>query len=249
MTTRKGDWIQTFTGISFWPLDPRPDEILIQDIAHALSMQCRFTGHVKYFYSVAEHSVHVSRVCLPEDALWGLLHDASEAYLADVAGPLKRFMPEYVEAEANLQRAFARRFDLSEDEPESVRIADQRVLAAEVRDLLSPMPYKLESTPPADLRINPPWSPQEAKDRFMTRFNELITQRNMKKAQSNPELADSMRMDWLEAHGSSLGYDFFAGLQGKPAWYTSGKGAKYKRPRYLTAREAIDAAMREVIDE
>jgi len=57
---RNGDWIQTFSGLQFWPLDPRPDEINIEDIAHALSLQCRFGGHCNRFYSVADHSIHVS---------------------------------------------------------------------------------------------------------------------------------------------------------------------------------------------
>src|SRR5271165_7548492 len=88
---RKGDWIQTYTGRVMYPLDPRPEEINIIDIAHALSNLCRFTGHVRTFYSVAEHSVRVSQHCDPKDALWGLLHDASEAYLADMSRPMKRY--------------------------------------------------------------------------------------------------------------------------------------------------------------
>src|SRR5690606_5290032 len=81
---RLGDWMQTFTGRAVYPLDLRPDDIDIQDIAHALSMQCRYAGHTRQFYSVAEHSVHVARWCRqygPAAALEGLLHDATEAYL------------------------------------------------------------------------------------------------------------------------------------------------------------------------
>ena len=70
-------FIGTFSGLRFWPLDPNPEKILIDDIAHALAHQCRFGGHASRFYSVAEHSVHVSRLCLPEHALWGLLHDVA----------------------------------------------------------------------------------------------------------------------------------------------------------------------------
>ena len=81
---RNGSWLQTYTGIQFWPLDPRPEEIDIQDIAHALSLLCRFNGHCQRFYSVAEHSVHVSTILAPEFGLWGLLHDAAEAYLSDI---------------------------------------------------------------------------------------------------------------------------------------------------------------------
>src|ERR1017187_3148745 len=78
MDSRDG-FISLFSGMRFWPLDPNPEKILIADIAHALAHQCRFGGHASKFYSVAEHSVHISQLCLPEHALWGLLHDASEA--------------------------------------------------------------------------------------------------------------------------------------------------------------------------
>ena len=81
---RKGDWMQTHSGIQFWPLDPRPEDILIEDIAHALSNQCRFAGHCCFHYSVAQHSVLVSENVPAQDAMWGLLHDAGEAYLVDL---------------------------------------------------------------------------------------------------------------------------------------------------------------------
>ena len=87
-------FIGTFSGLRFWPLAPNLEKILVEDIAHALAHQCRFGGHASRFYSVAEHSVHVSQLCLPEHALWGLLHDASEAYLVDLPRPLK-LLPEF----------------------------------------------------------------------------------------------------------------------------------------------------------
>src|ERR1019366_10480236 len=123
-------FIGTFSGLRFWPLGPNPAKILIEDVAHALAHQCRFSGHASKFYSVAEHSVHVSRLCLPEHALWGLLHDASEAYLVDLPRPLK-LLPEfaaYREAERRLQRAVAVRFGLPEDQPASVTEADDTML-------------------------------------------------------------------------------------------------------------------------
>jgi uncharacterized protein len=138
-SARVGDWIQTFSGLVMYPLDPRVSEICIEDITHALSNLCRFTGHTKTFYSVAEHSVRVSWECDPADALWGLLHDASEAYLADMSRPMKRspgFGPIYMEAEARLMRVICLKFGLSPECPESVKVADTRLLMTEKRDLM-----------------------------------------------------------------------------------------------------------------
>jgi uncharacterized protein len=87
---RNGAWIQTVTGKQFWPMDAQPEEVDIEDIAHALSLPCRFNGHCKQFYSVAEHSIHVSRVVSNENAARGLLHDAAEAYLSYIPQPVKR---------------------------------------------------------------------------------------------------------------------------------------------------------------
>jgi hypothetical protein len=176
---RAGDWIQTFSGIAFWPLDPRPDEIHIEDIAHALAMQCRFTGHVRRFYSVAEHSIHVSLLCDPSDALWGLLHDASEAYLADVARPVKRLpsMAEYKAAEKRLQSAIAGRFGLGANEPDSVQKADNVMLGIEARDLMAPLQPGWEKwlalIGSHGLVLTQPWSPEEAEARFLARFQTL----------------------------------------------------------------------------
>ena len=108
---RKGDFIQTFTGRMFWPIDPQPDEVDIEDIAHALSNVCRFCGHTREFYSVAQHSVLVSEIVPAAFALEGLLHDATEAYISDVARPVKPYLTNYKEIEINLYRAIAKRFN------------------------------------------------------------------------------------------------------------------------------------------
>jgi hypothetical protein len=128
---RKGDWIQTFSGVEFYPFDPLPSEILIEDIAHALSMQCRYAGHVRRFYSVAEHCVRVAELLPIEDRLWGLLHDASEAYLVDLPRPIKRHSEIgrlYREAEAVLMESICDRFNLAPVEPDSVGVADKAML-------------------------------------------------------------------------------------------------------------------------
>lgn len=85
-------WIQTVEGKAFFFLDPKPADFSISMIAHCLARECRWGNHIPEFYSVAEHSVRVSYVCDPEDALWGLLHDASEAFLTDVPTPIKNYL-------------------------------------------------------------------------------------------------------------------------------------------------------------
>lgn len=169
-------WIQTYSGRRFNPTNPNPDAIVIQDIAHALSMQCRFTGHTKKFYSVAQHSVYVSHICNEEDALWGLLHDASEAYLVDVPRPLKRSgkFQAYLDFEAQMQEAICKRFGLPVQEPPSVKKADTKLLATEARDLMSPLHSDwVNRTTPLPFVIEA-WDHQKAKNMFMQRFYELI---------------------------------------------------------------------------
>ena len=99
MDERKGDWMQIFTGKKFWPLDPKSEEVDIKDIAHSLAFQCRFNGHSNYFYSIAQHSVIVSKIVSKDQAFAALLHDAAETYIGDMVSPLKRFMPEFKEIE------------------------------------------------------------------------------------------------------------------------------------------------------
>jgi len=134
-------WIQTYTGRRFTPTNPVIEAIVLEDIAHPLSMQCRFSGHTKEFYSVAQHSVLVSYICDRADALWGLLHDASEAYLVDIPRPIKQSgkFDNYLEFEKVMQKAVCKRFGLPEEMPASVKMADDTLLMTEARDLMSPL--------------------------------------------------------------------------------------------------------------
>lgn len=140
ISARRGDWMQTVSGIQFWPLDPRPEEIEIGDIAHALSNICRFGGHSRWFYSVAEHSVIVSENVSDNHRLTALLHDATEAYLGDMIRPLKRCMPIYREAERLLWLAVAAKFGLPSEIPSEVTLADNRLLLNEKAVLTGPEP-------------------------------------------------------------------------------------------------------------
>ena len=168
-------WIQTYSGRRFSPINPVVDAIVIQDIAHALSMQCRFSGHCREFYSVAQHSVFVSYICDSADAMSGLMHDASEAYLVDVPSPLKHSgkFDAYLDFENNMQKAICQRFNLPELEPPSVKVADKVLLATEARDLMSPLyPDWVQPCKPLPFKIIP-LSPKDAKDLFMKRIYEL----------------------------------------------------------------------------
>lgn len=169
---RIGDWGLTVSGRRFWPADPRLDDISIGDIAHALSMQCRFGGHSQAFYSVAQHSVLVARQCSPGNALVGLLHDATEAYLQDIIRPLKRELRAiYKPLELAWAHAIGLVFGLGDrlaEVPDEVHAADRAVLVAEHRDLMAPCPeWPLgESQLP---RIEP-WSPGRARAEFLHAF-------------------------------------------------------------------------------
>lgn len=175
-----GGWIQTFTGIAFWPVEPQIEEIDIIDIAHALAYQCRFAGHIKKFYSVAEHSWRASYLVPEQDALWALLHDASEAYLVDLPRPLKKYseMGEaYQKIEKNLMLLICDRFGLGYQMPASVKVIDNVLLRTEQRDLLGPAPIPWDATDdgqPLDKFITP-LAPEVAERFFLDRFHELYT--------------------------------------------------------------------------
>jgi hypothetical protein len=175
-SSRTGDFMQTATGRKFWPLDPRADEVFIEDIAHSLSLQCRYAGHCLRFYSVAEHCVLMARKLRWEGvdvALYALLHDAAEAYTVDVPRPLKRHLVGYKEAEAKVMAAIAARFDLAVEMPAVVHDADNRIIGDELANLV-PMDwhdrYAGEELG-VELRY---WSPEKAREEFMATFDALM---------------------------------------------------------------------------
>lgn len=174
MTMRNGDWIQTYTGRQFFPIDPRAEDIDVHDIAHALSLQCRYSGHCLRFYSVAEHCCHISDHCSPETALWGLLHDASEAYLVDVPRPIKPDLANYRELEDRLMNCIAERFGLPMDMPEEVKSLDGRILVNEREQVMSAPPARGADI---DERIHGlviwGWTPVRAEMEFLARFYHL----------------------------------------------------------------------------
>lgn len=171
----RGDWVCTFTGRKLYPLDPRVDEIAIEDIAHHLSNICRYGGAASRFYSVAEHSVIVSRYVPPELALEGLLHDASEYVLGDMVRPLKHSyeMAPYRAIERRWESAIAQRFDLRDDPGAraAVKAIDDQILADE-RAALLPLHNEWQPRDPLGCRIHG-YPPSAAEHEFLRRFAEL----------------------------------------------------------------------------
>lgn len=119
-------------------LSPNPDDLDIHCIAHGLSMQCRFGGHTIRHYSVAEHSWWVSKLCEPEYALQGLLHDATEAYLCDIPTPIKRLLPDYYTLEHRLWEVIADKYGVPVEMHASVKEADARMCITEKLELIGP---------------------------------------------------------------------------------------------------------------
>ena len=133
----RGPAMQTFTGTRFYVMDPRADDVSLIDIAHSLGHICRYGGHCS-FYSVAEHSVLVSHMVPPKDALVALFHDATEAYAADLTRPLKRALGtenSYFTYEALIWQAVADKFALPDELPQSVKEADNAICGLERREL------------------------------------------------------------------------------------------------------------------
>jgi 5'-deoxynucleotidase YfbR-like HD superfamily hydrolase len=146
-TSTDAGWIVTHSGRKVYPLAPEPGMFDLNDIAHALSNTCRFTGHCKTFYSVAQHSVLVSKLVRHRTgsdslAMQGLLHDATEAYLCDVARPVKHAdgFAFYREAEQRLWESVAQGFGLPAKLAAEVKDVDNRLVCNEALTLLTAIP-------------------------------------------------------------------------------------------------------------
>lgn len=169
--------IHTRSGIFVDPLNLKVEDIRIEDIAHHLGNQCRFSGATSEFYSVAQHSVLASRIVAPEFAYDALMHDSAEAYLQDMARPLKndpRFGQTYRGAEARAERVIAEALGVRFPMPPEVKKADEIMLVTEARDLMhgtkgwshftdvEPLPDTIK-----------PWSPSRARREFLKRYERL----------------------------------------------------------------------------
>lgn len=158
--------IRTISGNFFNPLDPNPDSITIEDIAHGLSHQFRFGGHTKYPLTVAEHSVSVCRLLPVEHQLAGLLHDAAEGLgLPDLITPVKRNIPGYEEAENRVMEVIAKKFGFQWPLHQAVKNADRKALEIEW-DV-----FKIG-------KKKKPMSPVAARKRFVSLYEMLTIKRS-----------------------------------------------------------------------
>lgn len=182
-------WFQTRSGQVFDFEDPSPDAINIEDIAHALSKQCRFNGHCIEFYSVAQHSCYVCDIITHRNwrskrvQLAALLHDAAEAYTGDMVAPLKYILPGFRRVEKRVEQAIWEKF-FNGTTPErmgianEIRRADMIMLATEKRDLMEPCWKEwevLEGIEPMKSQIEA-WTIETARREFLSRFRRLHEQ-------------------------------------------------------------------------
>ena len=174
--------ILTYSGAFLDPLDIKPDDIDLKDIAHSLAFICRFTGHSDRFYSVAQHSVLISELLedrgfASETLLTGLMHDASEAYIGDISYPIKHQSgvgEEFKKYEHKLEEVIFEKFGLPYPATEEIKWADRVLLHTEQRDLMPyPTPhYSLDDKEMLHDTINP-WGPEQAEAEFHYRYESL----------------------------------------------------------------------------
>lgn len=171
-------YIETYTGLRVYFNDIHKDIISIHDIAHSLSQICRFTGHTKEFYSVAQHSVLVAdaQTTLPEKRA-GLLHDATETYVNDLPSPLKACtdLGDYKNLENRFHHVINQKYKVNDGMTPNIKKADLAALFTEKRDVLnkpSDWGWGHDIIPFDDIII--PLGPKEAKALFIKRFIELF---------------------------------------------------------------------------
>lgn len=173
-------WIETYTGRMVTPITPDPDTLCVTDVAHALANKCRYSGHTLSFYTVAEHSYLMAQWLATEGdteaARWALIHDAVEAYLPDVARPLKPFIQNWKQLEGNMEEAIKVHFDEYPNAAVAglVHSIDTRILLTEADRLLPSRGrrWEIDATPlPVRLRC---WNPRIAEANFLTIFRDLF---------------------------------------------------------------------------
>ncbi len=179
-------FMTTSRGNKFFPLEPARTVFDIKDVAHALSNLCRFGGHVKKFYSVAQHSILVADIVKAQggdaDAeLWALMHDSTEAYMVDMPTPIKAVIKGYSDMEHRLMSYLINGFALPNHKdmgqlPDVVKFADAVALVTEARQLmhggLKDWDLKFKTLKPHATTIYPV-SPARAEKAFLARYRKI----------------------------------------------------------------------------
>jgi len=185
-------WILTKTGRRFDLLMPMADQVSTLDIAHALANICRFNGHTKHHYSVAQHCLLVASIVPANHQLAALLHDATEAYVGDMVRPLKALLPNYSAIENGIWLAICERFNLDPQLPTCIHQADMIALATERRDLMpehgEPWPC-LEGVTPLPQQLLE-WSPTHACIKYHSKLLDLLQTTHRTRALSTWERVD-----------------------------------------------------------
>lgn len=172
------DGIRLLSGQMFDYANPRANPIDIDDIAAALSKVCRFSGHLPYFYSVAQHAVNTSYIVAPEFAFTALMHDTAEAFTNDLPTPLKTALPVFKELEVAIESAMSEQFGFAFPLPAEVKHADLQMLQLEkvhVKQDHSTWAILegVESDHLLDKVDLTSWVPAYAQARFLARFLEI----------------------------------------------------------------------------
>ena len=170
-------WIQTSSGRKFHIFKPKAEDIVIEDAAHALSLQCRFTGHTPELYSVAQHSIYVSMMCSEENALCALLHDLPEAYIGDMATPLKRRMNAFNQVEGEIWKTVSTKYGLPEIMPPEIKVCDKKAFRMEWAYLMGGKNLDGEQFIISKEEFNKK-TPAEVKKEFIELFHKLLEKHN-----------------------------------------------------------------------
>jgi uncharacterized protein len=165
----KKSWVVTLSGHRFDILNPSPDEVVLTDIACSLARQARFNGHTRFFYSVGQHSCLGAQVSPTKDiGLQMLFHDATEAYIGDLVSPVKALLPDFEVIESRIHWAICEKFGLEFPMSKVIKEIDRRLLATEVRDLITHdlESWNIKADEPYDFPVIP-WPPEVTEARFL----------------------------------------------------------------------------------
>ena len=172
-------YIRSVSGKKLWPLSPKVADVSVSDIAHALGYKCRFTGHTKFFYSVAQHSVYVSQMVPREIALPALFHDASEYMLPDVSTPVKWQLKGFKEIEEGVLDAVFKKLGLMAYREDTsvmaeIKKADLKLRAIEGRDLMPQDETGYSTEEPDPYFFIEPWGIEQGREKFLARYEQIL---------------------------------------------------------------------------